>query len=190
MNSESAYITGKGKTKLFFASILTILIMSFFFAGCDKNEQNRPMFGQSVQKYTKATILEGKVADNEGLVKGGMIKVTDSQGQLVASTELQNSEHYRVEIPANTVLPIVLTYYPEANHPGGDLFMTAVVHPNITQYDINPLTTAIAKKAKAMGGYTHANLVVAAESMGTVPDKNKTTAGFRGDPTKQYGGWH
>jgi hypothetical protein len=52
------------------------------------------------------------------------------------------------------------------------------------------LTTSIAKKAQALGGYTHANMVQAAEDTAKVPDANKTTAGFRGDPTTQYGGWH
>ena len=72
----------------------------------------------------------------------------------------------------------------------GEKLITAVVHPTITQYDINPLTTLIAKKAKSMGGYSHANMVRAAEGTVTVPDANKTTEGFRGDPTTQYGGWH
>jgi hypothetical protein len=52
------------------------------------------------------------------------------------------------------------------------------------------LTTAIAKKAQSMGGYNHANMVRAAEGTIAVPDANKTTEGFRGDPTTQYGGWH
>ena len=108
--------------------------------------------------------------------------------ELVASTALQNNGHYSVKIPADTVLPIVLTFYPEAAD--GEKLITAVVHPAITKYDINPLTTSIAKKAQAMGGYTHANMVRAAEGTATVPDANKTTAGFRGDPTTQYGGWH
>lgn len=188
MNSEFFYIAKK-TTHLFVITLL-VSVINFFLAGCDQNEPKRPLLGQTAQKYTKATVLEGIVTDDIGPVKSGIVKVTDSQGQLIASTELQNTEHYRVKIPAETLLPIVLTYYPEADQTGSDVFMTAVVHPNITQYDINPLSTAIAKKAKAMGGYTHGNLVVAAESMGTVPDKNKTTAGFRGDPTKQYGGWH
>ena len=72
----------------------------------------------------------------------------------------------------------------------GEKLITAVVHPTITQYDINPLTTLIAKKAKSMGGYSHANMVRAAEGTVTVPDANKTTEGFRGDPTTQYGSWH
>lgn len=188
MNSEIFYIAKK--TKPLFVITLLVSVIGFFLAGCDQDKPKRPIFGQTVQKYTKATVLEGIVTDNLGPVKGGSIKVTDDQGQLIAGTELHNTDRYRVEIPAGTLLPIVLTYYSDAGQTGGDVFMTAVVHPNITQYDINPFSTAIAKKAKAMGGYTHANLVVAAESMGTVPDKNKTTAGFRGDPTKQYGGWH
>ncbi len=68
--------------------------------------------------------------------------------------------------------------------------MAAVVHTGASKYDINQLSTRIAKQAKAMGGYTHKNLVQAAESTGTVPASNKTTAGFHGDPTTQYGGWH
>lgn len=41
-----------------------------------------------------------------------------------------------------------------------------------------------------MGGYTRANLVRAAEETVHVPDANKTSTGWRGDPTTQYGGWH
>lgn len=187
MNSGfTIYLTRKP----FFFTLLIVFASSLLMAGCDQKEQKQSLLQQSIKKYDKATILEGMVTDNKGPVKSGTIKVTDSQGQKVAETVLQNTEHYRVEIPAGTVLPIVLTYYPEGNRSGGEEFMTAVVHPNLTQYDINSLSTAITKKAKEMGGYTHSNLVVAAEKMGTVPDDNKMTAGFRGDPTKQYGGWH
>jgi hypothetical protein len=66
----------------------------------------------------------------------------------------------------------------------------AIIYPNIKKYDINELSTAIAKKAKVLGGYTHYNMMRAAESTVSVPDANKTTTGFKGDPTKQYGGWH
>ena len=69
-------------------------------------------------------------------------------------------------------------------------WMVAVVDEKISQYQINPATTAIAKAAKTMGGYTRANLVRAAEETVHVPDANKTSTGWRGDPTTQYGGWH
>lgn len=37
-----------------------------------------------------------------------------------------------------------------------------------------------------MGGYNRANMVRAAEGTVAVPDANKTTEGFRGDPTTQW----
>ena len=174
----------------FLPVLLMFFIVSCLITGCEESNQNNPLIQQTVKKYDKATILEGNVSNDEGPIKAGVIKVTDSKEQLVASTTLQNSGHYRVEIPANTVLPIVLTFYPEADTADVEKLITAVVHPTITKYDINPLTTLIAKKAKSMGGYSHANMVRAAEGTVTVPDANKTTEGFRGDPTTQYGGWH
>jgi len=176
-------------TKYKFLNILLLLfIASGFLTGCEKGNKSTVSIKQVIKKYEQATTLEGVVSNNHGHLRAGTIKVTDNYEELVASTAVQNNGHYSVKIPADTVLPIVLTFYPEAAD--GEKLITAVVHPAITKYDINPLTTSIAKKALAMGGYTHANLVRAAEGTATVPDANKTTAGFRGDPTKQYGGWH
>ena len=174
----------------FLAVLLMLFIASCFITGCEKSKQTNPLIQQGVKKYDKATILEGIVSNDEGPIKAGVIKVTDNNKRLVASTTLQNSNQYRVEIPANTSLPIVLTFYPDAETGNAEQLITAVVHPTITKYDINPLTTAIAKKAKSMGGYNHENMVRAAEDTASVPDANKTTEGFRGDPTTQYGGWH
>ncbi len=174
----------------FLAVLLMFFTTSCFLTGCEKSNQTNTSIRQAVKKYDKATILEGNVSNNEGPIKAGVIKVTDNKEQLVASTTLQNNSHYSIEIPASTVLPIVLTFYPDADTADAEHLITAVIHPTITRYDINPLTTAIAKKAKSMGGYNHANMVRAAEDTAAVPDANKTTEGFRGDPTTQYGGWH
>lgn len=185
MNTDSSCSILKYKI---LCTLLLLIMVSCFSTGCEKSNQNTATFKQVIKKYEQATTLEGVVSNNDGPIKAGTIKVTDNNEELVASTALQNNGHYSVKIPADTVLPIVLTFYPEAAD--GEKLITAVVHPSITKYDINPLTTSIAKKAQAMGGYTHANMVRAAEGTVTVPDANKTTAGFRGDPTTQYGGWH
>jgi len=185
MNSDPCYCITK---YTFLRTLLLLFMAGCFLTGCEKSNRNVAPIKQVIKKYEQATTLEGMVSNNNGPIKAGTIKVTDSSEQLVASTALQHNGHYRVEIPAYTVLPIVLTFYPEAAD--GEKLIAAVVHPAITKYDINPLTTSIAKKALAMGGYTHANMVRAAEGTATVPDANKTTAGFRGDPTTQYGGWH
>ncbi len=39
-----------------------------------------------------------------------------------------------------------------------------------------------------MGGFTRANMILAAENTVHTPDANKTTTGWRGDPTTQNGG--
>lgn len=169
---------------------LVFLLIGFFLTGCEKETQHSPLVKATVKKFEAATVLEGTVADDQGPVKTGSVRALDSQGRMIAGTQLQNDDRYRIEIPAGTVLPVVLSYLPAGKEAGGEELITAVVHSNLTVYSINPLSTAIARKARELGGYTHANLVLAAESMGTVPDANKTTAGFRGDPTKQYGGWH
>ncbi len=185
MKTDSCFFTTKYK---WLYTFLLLFMTSCFLTGCEKGNQNTASIEQAIKKYEQATTLEGVVRSNGGPIKAGTIKVTDKYEELVASTAIQNSGHYSVKIPADTILPIVLTFYPESAD--GEKLITAVVHPGITKYDINPLTTLIAKKAQAMGGYTHANMVRAAEGTATVPDANKTTAGFRGDPTTQYGGWH
>lgn len=167
-----------------------LLIVSYGLTACDSNNQHTTPISQTSKKYAQATMLEGIVSDSHGRIKAGQIKVIDTKQQTIASTEIQNNGSYRVEIPANTSLPIVLSFHHAANQANAEALMVAVIDPMISKYDINPLTTAIANKAKAMGGYTRANLVIAAEEMVHVPDANKTSTGFRGDPTTQYGGWH
>ena len=125
--------------------------------------------------------------DDKGPVREGEIKVLDSTGRVVASASLDSSKDYSVEIPAGTTLPIVLTVKPEGS---SEKLKAVVISTAVSRYDISPLTTKIANRAKELGGYTRANMVLAADSTVGVPDANKTSTGFRGDPTTQYGGWH
>lgn len=169
---------------------LMLLIFAAIPAGCEKASQHTLSNPKAAKKYDQATILQGLVSNKAGAIKAGDIEATDSKGQVLAHAALQDNGRYRVEIPANTVLPVVLRFYPEAGEPNLEKFIAVAVEPGITQYDLNPLTTAIAKKAEALGGYTRANMVMAAESTISAPEENKTSTGFRGDPTRQYGGWH
>jgi hypothetical protein len=172
-------------------SLLMLLIASCGLTACDNQPSTTtPLSHQSTKTYSQATTLQGTVSNQQGRIKSGYIKVTDSNQQTIASTDVQDNGLYKIEIPANTQLPIVLTFHPDEKYANAEQFMVVAIDPAISKYDINPLTTAIAKKAKEMGGYTRSNLVIAAENMVHVPDANKTSTGFRGDPTTQYGGWH
>ena len=182
--------------EMFYKTIRTtaiLLLAGLVLNGCnDNNKSSKKSYSiqQKTQIYAKDTTLKGKVSNKKREKLSGEIKVTDSKGKLIAATQLQENDHYSVTIPSGTELPILLTFYADENSANKDRLISAVIYTLITKYDINELTTRIAKKAKALGGYTHTNMVLAADSTVGVPDANKTSTGFRGDPTQQYGGWH
>jgi hypothetical protein len=169
---------------ILFTAVLAL--SGFGMVGCEQEQKPAKASQVPVKKYAQTTVLEGIVSNDKGVIKTGIVDVTDESDRLITQATVDDG-HYSVEVPANTVLPILLTF---SSGPGTEKLVTAVIHDTITKYDINPSTTAIAKAAKAMGGYTHANMTRAASNIVHTPDANKTTTGWRGDPTKQYGGWH
>lgn len=167
------------------SKIVCLLLLGVLTA-CQQNQQSTTPFNhQSTKKYAQATILSGVVSHAKGRVKNGKINATTESQQILATANIDDHGHYDILIPANTVLPIILNFQSESEQ-----LRVVIIDPALSKYDISPLTTSIADKAKAMGGYTRSNLVIAAENSVHVPDANKTSAGFRGDPTTQYGGWH
>lgn len=159
--------------------------------GCGQDQAKSIVPDNAATKQTlRASSLLGAVSNNAGPLKTGSVKLLSENGAVLGSTELNNSQRYEIAVPPGTTLPVVLSYSPSVNAAKDEILISAIVHPDASKYDINPTTTAIAKQAKAMGGYTHNNMVRAAENTAHVPDANKTTSGFRGDPTTQYGGWH
>jgi hypothetical protein len=169
-----------------FVSFIYLMLGAVILTACDDSPKNIKITSGFVKKYAQLTSLEGIVRNNKDIIKTGQINATDENGQLIVHSKFDNG-HFTIDIPANTGLPILLLASSETD---SDQWIVAVVDDNISQYQINPTTTAIAKAAKAMGGYTRANLVRAAEETVHVPDANKTSTGWRGDPTTQYGGWH
>ena len=167
-------------------TILFTVLLAILTTGCEQDQKTAKVVPAAIKKYAKATLLEGVISNNKGVIKTGVVEVTDDNGHLITHVAVDNG-HYQVEIPANTVLPILLTFSSESST---EKLVAAIIHDTITKYEINPLTTAIAATAKAMGGYTHANMTRAAAETVHAPDANKTTTGWRGDPTTQYGGWH
>lgn len=182
------------KTSKFICPLFIILLISVLTSSCDNNEKSRKTSFATIQQkkqvYRQETTLKGKVSNNKGVLRSGEINIADSKGKILAETTLQNSNHFSVKVPAGTELPIILTFHPTANSDDKDIMTSVIINTSIKTFNINELTTEIAKKAKALGGYTIAHMVSAAESTVSVPDAKKTTAGFSGDPTKQYGGWH
>ncbi len=173
-------------------SLTILILMLSSLTGCGDSNNGQKSFAvvQKDQVFSTATQLKGKVSNKKQAVTSGTIKAIDSHGKTVAETRLEQNDDYVLTIPANTDLPLELTLIPGPQSESQDKLIAVAIYPTIKKYDINDYTTLIAKKAKAMGGYTHSNMVLAADSTVGVPEANKTSTGFRGDPTKQYGGWH
>jgi len=174
------------------ALFLTILF-SLVITACNNNDtsnKNGLTALQKTQKYNKETTLTGRVSTKKGNIKVGEITVTNSKNKEIAQTLVNKDSHFSVTIPAGTELPIILTFSSTANSADKDKLVSVAIFSALKKYDINDLTTLIAKKAKSLGGYTHSNMTIAADSTVGIIDANKTSTGFRGDPTSQYGGWH
>ena len=129
-------------------SLLLVTFSSFLITGCDQGQKTAKVSQSVAKKYTQATFIEGVVSKDKGVIKTGIVEVTDENGRLITHVAVNNS-HFRVEIPANTFLPILLTFSAESST---EKLVTAIIDDTITKYYINPSTTAIAKAAKAMGG--------------------------------------
>lgn len=189
INSPLPCHTGLKFVRTFFI----LFLFALFLNACDSNDKSKKTrfsIQQKTQKYTQDTTIKGKVSYNKHTQISGEIKVTDSKDKLVASQQLEKQSRFSIKVPAGTELPLTLSFYPDADSDNKDKLKSVAIYSSIKKYDINELTTFIAKKAKELGGYTHSNMVMAADSTVGVPDANKTSTGFRGDPTKQYGGWH
>ncbi len=158
--------------------------------GCQPDTTTPRPATDTIKRYAQTTTLQGSITGDKGFVATGVLQATTTHGQLITRITLNNNKKYSVEIPSGTALPLILTFYPDTLSAQPAELMTVVVHPSITKYDISPLTTQIAKQAAALGGYTVVNMMRAAENTVHVPDTDKTSSGFRGDPTTHYGGWH
>jgi hypothetical protein len=154
-----------------------LLLSGLLLTACNDMQQSKPA-KPVTEKYTASRVLL------TGKVQGTSQKVEALDGEsqnVIVSAQVQEKGRYQLEVPAQTKLPIVLR---------SDEFISVVIDSDVTNYDINSLTTTIAARAKALGGYTRKNIVSAASDSVNAPDANKTSTGWRGDTTSQYGGWH
>lgn len=149
--------------------------------------------GDSSAPRTAATAedkIAGIVRTDEGPVTKARIEAQDSKGAIVARTEISGDSHYSLTLPADTAYPVILAAYPE----GAPQALKAAVTSSLAEeQEISEVTTLVVDSALNLGGLTEANLAKAA---GAAISQRRSTggaggsAGFKGDPTKQYGGWH
>ena len=136
----------------------------------------------------KTDQIEGIVADRDGPVINGDIVVKDKNGAILTTVKLKGDSRYSVNIPSNAAYPLLLAI------PAHDEVLEAVVmDPAAVKQDITHMSSLVVRAARDMGGFTKENMAraaIGAISQSKTSSGSKTSAGFSGDPTKQYGGWH
>ncbi|MCX7112197.1 MAG: hypothetical protein NTX45_19130 [Proteobacteria bacterium] len=167
--------------------LILCLTSSLWLSACNDNAPSTAAIAP--------TRLTGHVSNDDGPVGQARIEAKDAQGLVAAKTELQGaSSTYQLSLPAGTAYPVILTAYPQTS-PEVPL-KAAVASPLAAEQDISPITTIVVDTALSLGGLTEANLAKAAGAAISLRKKSggggsgATSESFKGDPTKQYGGWH
>jgi hypothetical protein len=169
--------------------LILCLSSSLWLTACDDK-------APSSSAASMPTRLTGHVSNDDGPVDQARIEAKDAKGLVAAKTELQGgSNTYQISLPAGTTYPVILTAYPQAT-PEATL-KAAVSSSLASEQDISPITTIVVDTALSLGGINEANLAKAAGAAISLRKKSgggggggATTESFKGDPTKQYGGWH
>ena len=159
------------------------------FAGCDSG--GKPSFPSS----SAPARLSGHVFNDDGPVNDASIEVRDARDQVIVRSELKGSSRYSLTLPAGASFPLIV----KAQQPNSDEapLKAAVTSGLTSEQDISPVTTIVVDTALSLGGLTEANLAKAAgaaiaqrKKSGGGGGGGATTQSFKGDPTKQFGGWH
>lgn len=136
----------------------------------------------------KAAHIEGIVTERDEPVTQGKIEAKDKNGKTVASAELQGTSNYAITLPANAAYPVTLEILVDDS-----LLEAVVMDATSVQQDISTMSTLVVQSARNLGGITKGNMAQAAINAIRQNKKSSgkgTSTGFKGDPTKQYGGWH
>lgn len=171
----------------FVFAVLTSLVLS----ACDSGTSGvgTPHAGSA------QTRLTGHVLNDEGPLLQARIEAKDADGSIVAKAEVNEQSTYVLTIPPGVNYPLILTA--TSDSAPNETLKAAVADPGTVEQDISPITTIVVDTALSLGGLTEGNLAKAAgaaiaqrKKSGGGSGGSATSQSFKGDPTKQYGGWH
>ncbi len=177
------------KHQHFLTSFLALIFITTL-SGCGKDPDISSVVKEAPKTNSSAVTISGLVRGESGVVSAGEVKVKDRTGKKVTKSMIDAKGSYKVDIPSGTRYPLLLTATPDRSQQQKGKLSVAVVEPLSTDHDLTVISTKIAEKAKSLGGYTRKNMMQAAMTTAAMPDRDTSVGGFRGDPTKQFGGWH
>lgn len=149
-----------------------------------------PTTGSASGSKAAEARIGGYVLTDEGPAAQTRVGASDRAGNTIAKAESNGEGRYELRIPPGTAYPVVLTAQPKSEPAPLKAVITSDL---VTDQDISAVTTIVVETALSLGGLTEANLAKAA---GAAISQRRSSggsggsSGFKGDPTKQYGGWH
>lgn len=134
-------------------------------------------------------IVEGIVTDRDKLIVEGEVVAKDKNGAIIATTKPDREGKYSIVLPSGSSYPVILEIAVDQE----TTLQAVVLDSSLAQQDISTMTTLVVESAINLGGLTKQNMAQAA--INAIRQNKKasgkgTSTGFKGDPTKQYGGWH
>lgn len=163
-------------------NIVSILLAMLTISACGNDSGGKSSAGAT------PSVITGLASNRDGVIASGQVDVKTLSGQQVTKTNLSANGEFKVTVPAGTNYPILLTVQDE-----DDLLEAVVMSPLAQKQDISDMSTLVVKSARDLGGINKENMARAAINAIRQNKKSSgsgTSAGFKGDPTKQYGGWH
>ncbi|BCX81206.1 hypothetical protein MIT9_P0784 [Methylomarinovum caldicuralii] len=158
-----------------------IFILGLALGGC--SEDSGSVTGRG------PVTIKGLVSDDNGPVPLAVIEATDEEGRLLATADADASGRFEITLPATAPYPLLLV----AKLPNDKQLLAVVTSNQAVEQDISPYTDLVVKSARQLGGLTPENIAKAAGAainMRPSQGGKRSSTGFKGDLTKQYGGWH
>lgn len=116
---------------------------------------------KSASKPAVPVSISGSMTGEDGPITEAKITATDNNGETIAATEVNGSSRYRIELPAETDYPVIISaIYPRSTktvESGQGEVKAAVMEPSSSTVELSPTSTTIVDIALARGGLTPQN---------------------------------
>lgn len=140
--------------------VLSFAVLAAFTACSDS--------GEATSKSTGPATIFGGMFGEDGPIMEAKLTAKDATGAIVATAQIKGSSDYELDLPANTVYPVVITaVYPRSTklaESGHGKLRAVAMEGGHLRIDLSPTTTRIVKSALRMGGLTPENVQSAART--------------------------
>lgn len=170
--------------------IALAVLCSVSLTACDEAPRVQQATGSAAATFaTRDVSVSGIVADREGLFPAATVTAKTLDGATITQAQTDEQGEYQLVLPKGTAFPVLL----HSQGRDGKLIEAVILNESVPRQDLTRMSTLVVASARNLGGITAENMVRAAanaiQQSRTMGGK-QTVAGFKGDPTKQYGGWH